>query len=255
MTDLEFVRDLVCRAGTLALAATRTMQRELKPDQSLVTNIDRAVEQMLRAELAERFPEDGFYGEESGGDPLACRRVWVADPVDGTTNMVFGLPCWGVSLGLIADGRPALGAFHVPRSSETWWFAADSGAFKNGEPLRITDSGPLAQEDPIGIGSEAILRLELGRFVCRQRNTGSLAAHWCYVAQGALRANVSVIEKLHDLAAAWGVLTEAGGAVEYLTGGAVEFAAFLRDTTNSRPLLAGPPETLARLREVLRVRE
>lgn len=254
MTDLEFVRDLVERAGTLALAASRDVRRELKPDQSLVTNIDRAIEEMVRREVAARFPGDGFYGEESGGDPLAAERLWIVDPIDGTTNLVFNLPVWGVSVGLAVEGKPALGAFHLPRCGETYWFQAGEGAFLNGRRLQVADTGPLQQEDAVGVGSEAIFLLDFDRFPCRQRNFGSLAAHWCWAGSGHLRANVSVRDRLHDLGAAYGVAVEAGCAVEYLDGGEVPFSRFLTHPLNLRPLVVAPPETVERIRQVLRER-
>jgi fructose-1,6-bisphosphatase/inositol monophosphatase family enzyme len=255
MTDVEFVRDLAERAGTLALASLRSLEREYKPDASLVTNIDRALEEMIRREVAERFPGDAFYGEETGGDPRAAERLWVVDPIDGTTNMVTGLPAWGVSIGLAIGGQPAFGAFHMPRVAETYWFEAGGGAYLNSQRLHVRDEGPLHQEDPVGIGSEAIFVVDLDRFVCRQRNFGSLAAHYCYVASGALRANVSVRDKLHDLGAAFGVALEAGCAVEYLDDGPVSFGTFLDTPLNLRPLLVGDKTTLDRLRQVLRERD
>lgn len=251
MNDVEFVRDLAERAGTLALAATRSLQRELKPDQSIVTNIDRAIEDMIRCELAERFPGDAFYGEERGGDPYADERLWIIDPIDGTTNMVFGLPIWGVSVGLAIRGEPAFGAFHLPRLQETYWFELGGGSYRNGERLRAEDTGPLVQEDTVGIGSEAIFVLAFDRFISRQRNFGSLAAHYCFAASGAFRANVSVLDRLHDLGAAYGVAVEAGCAVEYLEGGAVPLSTFLTTPVNLRPLIVGPPPTLERIRTVL----
>jgi myo-inositol-1(or 4)-monophosphatase len=255
MTDLEFVCDLAERAGTLALAAVRTLTRELKADQSLVTNIDRAIEDMVRGEVAARFPGDGFYGEESGGEPLAAERLWIVDPIDGTTNMVFGLPVWGVSVGLAVRGEAALGAFHMPRLGETYSFAAGQGSYRNGARLSVADNdGPLVQEDPVGIGSEAVLALDMDRFICRQRNLGSLAAHWCWAGSGALRANVSVRDRLHDVGAAYGVAVEAGCAVEYLDGGEVPFRRFLETPLNLRPLVVATPGTIRRIRETLRER-
>lgn len=254
MTDVEFVRNLAERAGTLALASLRSLEHEFKPDASLVTNIDRAVEERIRREIAERFPGDAFYGEEFGGDPRGADRLWVVDPIDGTTNMFTGLPIWGVSIGLVVGGNPAFGAFHLPRVSETYWFEAGGGAYLNSERLLVSPGGPLHQEDPIGIGSEAFFVVDLDRFVCRQRNFGSLAAHFCYVASGALRANVSVCEKLHDLGAAFGVAKEAGCSIEYLDDGPVPFDTFLDTPLNLRPLLVGEPSTLALLREVLHER-
>lgn len=254
MTDVEFVRELAERAGTLALAATRSLTREFKADESLVTNIDRAIEEMVRREIFERFPGDAFYGEESGGDPLSAERVWIVDPIDGTTNLVFGLPVWGVSIGLAAAGRPAFGAFHLPRIGETYWFEAGRGSYRNEDRLRVEDGGSLHQEDAVGIGSEAISVLDLDSFICRQRNFGSLAAHWCWAGSGALRANVSVRDRLHDLGAAYGVAEEAGCAIEYLDGGEVAFARFLSEPLNLRPLVVGAPGTLDRIRAVVRER-
>jgi myo-inositol-1(or 4)-monophosphatase len=254
MTDVEFVRDLAERAGALALAAARSLKREYKADHSLVTDVDRALEEMIRREVTARFPGDAFYGEESGGDPLAAERLWIVDPVDGTTNMVFGLPVWGVSIGLAVRGEPALGAFHMPRLQETYWFERGAGAYRNEERLHAEDTGPLQQEDTVGIGSEAIFVVDMNRFICRQRNLGSLAAHYCYAASGAFRANVSVRDRLHDLGAGYGIAVEAGCAVEYLDDGEAPFSAFLRSPLNLRPLLVGPRETLDRLREVMRER-
>ena len=254
MTDVEFVRNLAERAGTLALGSLRSLEHEFKPDASLVTNIDRAVEELIRKEIAERFPGDAFYGEETGGDPHGAERLWVVDPIDGTTNMCTGLPVWGVSIGLAVKGEPVFGAFHLPRLAETYWFEAGGGAYLNTDRLQVRAGGPLQQEDHIGIGSEAFFVVDLDRFVCRQRNFGSLAAHFCYVASGALRANVSVRDQLHDLGAAFGVAREAGCSVEYLDDGPVTFGTFLHTPLNLRPLLVGEPDTLTRLREVLQER-
>src|SRR5581483_7303983 len=71
-----------------------------KPDLSLVTDADRAVEQAIRARLAERRPNDALLGEEFGriGDG---RRQWVIDPIDGTHNYVRGVPVWASLIGLL----------------------------------------------------------------------------------------------------------------------------------------------------------
>jgi myo-inositol-1(or 4)-monophosphatase len=254
MTDLEFARSLAEKAGTLALAASRSLSLERKADQSLVTNVDRAIEELVRREVGERFPDDAFYGEESGGDPFASERIWIVDPIDGTTNMVFGLPIWGVSIGLVVAGKPALGAFYLPRLQESFWFEAGGGAYWNGELLRAEDTGPLLQEDTVGIGSEAIFLMDLSNFVGRQRNLGSLAAHWSYTAGGMLRANISIQDRLHDLGAVYGIAAEAGCAMEYLEGGAVPFDTFLRQPTNDKLLVLGPPATIDRIREAILIR-
>lgn len=251
MTDLQFLCDLVRRAGLIAHAGVAHLQSELKQDQSLVTNVDRAIETMLRREIAGRFPSDAFYGEEEGGDPLAADRVWIADPIDGTANMAGGMPSWGVSLGLSESGTPLMGAFYMPMLDDFYHFERGGGAWRNGLPLRVQAGAALVREDLVIIGSEAILAMDLSKFISRQRNLGSLACHWSYVAAGCARASVSVLEKLHDIGAVYGLASEAGCAIEYLDGGQAPFATFLSETTNYRPILVAHPDLLEALRASL----
>jgi fructose-1,6-bisphosphatase/inositol monophosphatase family enzyme len=251
---VRLLQSLCRRAGALAVAARGDLAPERKPDRSLVTLVDRAVEELFRREISAGFPGDGFYGEETGGEPLAHSRLWIVDPIDGTTNMVTGLPIWGVSAALIVDGEPAAGVFHMPCVDETFWFERGGGAYLNGVRLKSVDTGPLDQEDPVCIGSEAVLALDLSGFFCRQRNFGSLVSHYCWAASGAVRASVSVRDRLHDLAAGYGIAREAGCAVEFLEGDPAPFRHFLENPLNLRPLLVGHPQTLERLRQVLRER-
>ena len=251
MTELEFVRELVVRAGDVALSHTREMQTELKADSSYVTNIDRGVEDLVRAEIELRYPKDAIYGEERGGDPRAAERVWIIDPIDGTTNLVFGLPVWGVSVGLVEAGQPKAGAFHMPRLDETYWFEAGAGAYFNGAPVSVTGVSALHVQDVIGIGSEAVVSLDLSRFECRQRGFGSTCAHYAYTARGAFRAHVSRLDRLHDLGAVFGLALEAGCVVEWLSGGEAPLQHWLDHRLNEEAVLVGPPATLPELRERL----
>ena len=76
-----------------------------------VSEVDHAIEALLRERLAERFPDHGIIGEEvaeaSGAD---CDFVWVVDPVDGTTNFINGFPLFASSIGVLHRGRPVAGA-------------------------------------------------------------------------------------------------------------------------------------------------
>lgn len=254
MTDIDFLIDLVRRAGVIAVAALPSMESETKADESLVTSIDRGLERMLRTEIAARFPDDAFYGEEEGGDPLAADRLWIADPIDGTANMAAGLPSWGVSLGMTRRGQPELGAFYMPITDEMFWFQAGQGAYRNETRLQIAEGEPLRRQDLVIIGSEAVIALDLGDFPSRQRNLGSLAAHWGYTASGVVRASVSVLDKLHDLGAVFGVAKEAGCSIEYLDGEPVDYASFLTELTNYNPILVGSRTANASLRSWLSVR-
>lgn len=105
----------------------------------LVTEADRAVEQLLKAELAKAFPEDGFWGEESGGDP--SRSMWVADPIDGTSNFVAGLPLWGTSLAYVVDGEAVLGFLVFPQLRTVYEATKGGGAFRDGAPIHASENG------------------------------------------------------------------------------------------------------------------
>jgi myo-inositol-1(or 4)-monophosphatase len=101
---------LIREAGALALSFYRqrnALTRHVKGHQDLVTIADRSVEALIRRRLSEAFPEDGFLGEESGGTPTAS--FWSVDPIDGTGNFLRGIPVWGVSIGYVENGEPALG--------------------------------------------------------------------------------------------------------------------------------------------------
>src|SRR5690349_11801321 len=106
---IEWMIEQAEAAGTMALAALPSMESEIKADATTVTNIDRMVEARLREEIAARFPGHGFFGEEFGRDSTGAEFLWAIDPIDGTVNMVHGLPQWGVSLGLLRDGQPFAG--------------------------------------------------------------------------------------------------------------------------------------------------
>ena len=252
--DLDFLRDLVTRAGTLAVAGARDLRREFKADQSLVTNVDRGIERFLREELAQRFPGDAFYGEESGGERHAP-RLWVVDPIDGTTNMVWGLPMWGVSVGLLVEGVPELGAVSLPKVGELFSFRRGGGAYRNGRRLRIVDTGELHREDTVAVSSEAVLLADFSRFHCRVRNFGSAVAHYCYTASGAFRATVSLRERLHDLGAVYGLVKEAGGAIEWLAGGEAPLSFWLENPQHEEMVCLGPKRSLDRVREIISPRQ
>ena len=75
----------------------------------------RDLETFLRRELRAAFPDHGLLGEEHADDIAAdARFVWVIDPIDGTMNFASGVPLFGISIGLLADGAPAAGCIWVP---------------------------------------------------------------------------------------------------------------------------------------------
>lgn len=113
-----------------------TLSRETKKSPlDLVSEADGAVETQLQQALAEAFPEDGFLGEETGGD--LSQSLWIVDPIDGTTNFLSGLPMWGVSLGLVENGEPKIGIIILPAMGDEYLAIRGQGSTRNGAPIHV----------------------------------------------------------------------------------------------------------------------
>ena len=105
-----------------------------------VCEIDLAVDGLLKARLAAIDPAAGWLSEETAdnADRLACDRVWVVDPIDGTRDYLRRRPGWCVSIALVDAGRPVLGVLDAPARGERWLAVAGQGATRNGAALRAS---------------------------------------------------------------------------------------------------------------------
>lgn len=120
-----------------------------KADASVVTDADLAVEDLVMARISRRFPGDGRLGEEHGFHEGTSGRIWMVDPIDGTSNFAAGLPLWGTSIGLVEDGRSILGAVHLHASDATLFGWKGGGAWCGRRQLAAV-RGPLAPATPVG---------------------------------------------------------------------------------------------------------
>ncbi len=111
---------------------------ELKPDESPVTQADKAVEEMVRDYLAEHFAGHGVLGEEHGATSSDSRYLWVVDPIDGTRSFLTGHPLFGFLLALLDDGVPVLGVIGAPVLRETLIGIPGQGATLNGSAIRVS---------------------------------------------------------------------------------------------------------------------
>ncbi len=242
-------------ANALALSM-KGARPELKGDDTIVTEADRAVERLLRARLGDLAPGWSFLGEETGlsGDPNA--PTWVIDPIDGTTNFARGIPLWCVSIGAVYAGEPVFGALAVPELGELYWAAKGQGAWKikDGQTrrLRVHDSLPLAQEDPIAGNTTVDRIINFADVPNRLRNFGSLAYHLVLLAQGGIVANVAHYHKLYDVAAGLCLCFEAGCEARYLDG--KQWQANVSTESETTPMICAPPQTLEYLLQNLKLK-
>lgn len=192
----------------------------------LVTEADEASEAMIRSRLAERFPEDGFLGEESGERAGSSGFTWVVDPIDGTINFSRGLDEYGVSIGLRGpDGEPELGVVHFPSLARTYWATRGGGAFRDGRQLQVSttdrlerflvrDSDYCRTETPV-LWTRRMLKahLPLMERVLRWRVSGAAVQDLCELAEG--RIDAFLIDRFHewDVLAGWCIAREAGASL------------------------------------------
>lgn len=253
--DINYVQQVAREAGIRAVSMLDGMKPELKADNSYVTNIDREVEQFVRARLEERYPDFAFLGEEFGRHGEADAPLWAVDPIDGTTNMVFGLPFWCVSIGLIVGGEAVAGAIYMPRTGDMFHGQKGQGAFCNRVRLQAQDRNKLHAEDTLGFTSAAIKNLDVSVLRGRLRCLGSIALDIVYTAKGSLCCLVGWSEGAYDMAAALCIAKEAGCIAEYLSGEPLNLTRILRDSKTLAPFTVAPPRLAALLQSTLHRRE
>ena len=236
--------DLVVRGGRLALEYFHRAHVSLKPDGSMVTDADLAIQECLAAEIARAFPDDAVMGEE--GSHGAPRRralyAWVIDPVDGTNNFGRGLPGFSVSIGVLRNGVPFAGAVYDPIARWLFTACAGRGAWLNDRPLHartalLSSSSLVAIRTPLEEGPPPFVEEWLRRY--RLRRFGSTALHLCYVAMGALDVVYDHRSTLWDVAGAAPIVLEAGAVLTQTDGSPLFPVAAARTSGEAITLLAG----------------
>ncbi|GFJ86555.1 inositol monophosphatase family protein [Phytohabitans rumicis] len=138
--DLDLAVGAAVDGARLAMgyfARITEVHREEKPDGSLVTEADRAVEAVIRRVLGAARPGDAILGEEEGQHGDGGRR-WIIDPIDGTVGFAEGGDRWLVLVALEVDGEVVVGVAAAPAQRRIWWAEAGAGAFV----ADLTDAGP-----------------------------------------------------------------------------------------------------------------
>ena len=233
MTDPLFLAtavEAVLRAGDIQMARLgAVIEVSKKGAIDLVTEVDFAVERMLRAMIAERFPEHTVLAEELGlAGQHQARCCWIFDPLDGTTNYAHGLPIFASSLALEIDGVVRVGAIYDPTRKELFSATLGGGAYLNGVPMRVSSTATLIDAllvtgFPYSIhqSGEELVSLFAAFLSEAQavRRLGSAALDLCYVAAGRMDAFWEQHLKPWDMAAGALMLGEAGGRITALDGG------------------------------------
>ncbi len=251
MTELAVLTDIVRRAGELAMSFYGRVTPSEKPDKSFVTEADKAVEAFLRTELAKHFPGTEVLGEEVE-QGVTSALVWVVDPIDGTANFVAGIPIWAVSVGLVENGVPILGAVYYPAFGELYLAKQGKGAWLNEQRIFARRNSTVHHDDLLGLSTLSIKRMQVN-LPCKVRSLGTAVACFTFVAKGSFIGGVLTDNRVWDIAAGWLIAKEAGAEVIYLLTG--EPIARLKLTREQLPpQLVAPPQFLQWLRGGIRLK-
>ncbi|XP_045464930.1 inositol monophosphatase 1 [Harmonia axyridis] len=205
-------------------------------DIDLVTETDRAVEELVIKTLSKQFPDHLFIGEESTADgkkvELTDAPTWIIDPIDGTLNFVHLFPHSCISLALFIKKEPVVAIIYNPMLEQLFTAQKNKGAFYNNKEMKV--SGKLNL-------NEALIMYEIGtsrdadrKKVSMQnidtlidiahgmRSTGSAALNMAMVALGAADAYFEFGIHVWDIAAGELLVTEAGGVIMDPSGGTID---------------------------------
>jgi len=255
---LDLAKRLATEAAAIALPRLGKVAVRRKPDDSVVTETDHAIQGHVLDAVAGSYPDHAVCAEETlmrpsdFTSPTHARYCWVVDPLDGTRNYASGLPCFSTSLAVLDYGRPIIGV--VFEHNLKWLYAAGAGlgATCNNAPIHVEEN-PANSDMLVGIPSSKdqqtvnVLRdwVATPGLVCR--NLGSIALHLSFVASGALAAAFCKRSKIWDIAAGALLVSEAGGRITDLSG--VDWMSFdlAVDPNEDLPILAAAPKTHQRL--------
>jgi myo-inositol-1(or 4)-monophosphatase len=198
-----------------------------KGEVDLITESDRRSEELVVSRLRQRFPDHGIVAEEGSGQAAdGAKYCWHVDPLDGTTNFAHGYPCFCVSLGLLENGEPIVGAVLNPVYDELFSAARGEGAFLNGRRIHVSAVDSVSRS-LVATGFPTHHRKKSANinyyweFTLRShgvRRDGAAALDLCSVACGRFDGFWEFGLKSWDTAAGTILVREAGGMVTDIDG-------------------------------------
>ena len=228
--ELAVAMEVAREAGALLRSNFgRVHEVEFKGRINLVTEMDRRSERLIVDRLCEAFPKDDILAEEGGGAASGAPRVWIVDPLDGTTNYAHEYPVFSVSIALAAEGRPLVGVVYNPLLDEIYAARRGHGATLNGTPRRVTSVEAMEQAflatgfayDVSDPDPEKNNTAAFARFVTRAqavRRAGSAALAIAKVGVGRTDGFWERGLQPWDMAAAMLIVEEGGGRVSNYIG-------------------------------------
>ncbi|MBA3880082.1 MAG: 3'(2'),5'-bisphosphate nucleotidase CysQ [Sphingobium sp.] len=219
---IDAVAAITAEAGALALRRSgEVFRRWEKHAGEPVSEIDLEVDALLRTRLSALLPEAGWLSEETADneDRLACHRLWVVDPIDGTRDYLRARSGWAVSVALVEAGQVVLGVLDAPARGEHWRAVAGGGATRNGMAVRCGGRETLAGAR---VPFDQLPREDMDLTIVPKPNSIALRIAMVAADEADLVATLRWGHEW-DIAAATLIAAEAGATVSDALGGRLAF--------------------------------
>jgi myo-inositol-1(or 4)-monophosphatase len=226
--ETELLKKAALAGGRVLAEKFGKVGYRLKGRANLLTEADLASQASVIAIIRKAFPEDGFLAEESPAEETPNGRLWIIDPLDGTTNYAHGFPAAAVSIGFSEKGVIKTGGVYDPFRKELFLAEKGRGAFLNGKPLSVSRTPSVSKA--LLVTGFAYDRAERAEFYCGffaeflklshdVRRMGSASLDMCWLAAGRTDGYWEFGLKPWDVAAGKLLVEEAGGRVTDFRGG------------------------------------
>jgi histidinol-phosphatase len=239
-----FLTTALDAARAAAVVIRRYYQQNLavtvKADKSPVTQADVETEQVIRKIIAERFPDHGFYGEETGSSGIDNEYLWLVDPIDGTKAFVREYPMFSTQIALMHKGKLIMGVSSAPVYGEIAYAELGKGAWLNDQPIHVSDIDCI-EGAAISGGNLKTLALsdqwsKYGALVARAhriRGYGDFL-HYHLLAAGKIDVVIESDVNILDIAALAVIVEAAGGKFTQLDGAPINLQTTTVLATNGK---------------------
>src|SRR5947209_1617849 len=215
----KLLEEIANEADQIALKYFRAVELRIdrKKDGTVVTQADRAVEEMARARVAASGLQLDVLGEEMGGDQKApqagSRARMIIDPIDGTEEFSRGIPTFGTLMGIESEGKIVAAMASAPALRSRWEAYGGEGAYRDGRKLQVSDVELLKDAMVFSTGTgpskDSSDQLRIRKYLDAARNSRSFGGFWQHmlVAEGAIEAALDWTSKPWDLSPVMLVVT------------------------------------------------
>ena len=206
---------------------------------NLVTEADKACEELILKTIRSNFPDHSILSEEAGAIDGPGDYKWIIDPIDGTTNFVHGIPIFAISIAIVYKGKPIIGVVEIPGLKESFWAQEGKGAYLGNTPIHVSKTATLStalmstgfpyDRNSTRFKTNVELFSSLYKKAQGIRRSGTAAMDLAYLACGRYDAFWEFDLKPWDIAAGKILVEEAGGTVTNMDGSLLnpKTAAFL----------------------------